>query len=78
MKCASCKKLRNTIKARKSELVDIDLFLCDECANKGFEPRYLVVIAGRSKGFEVVKDYIVNHRYNGPDILAAEIIANKE
>jgi hypothetical protein len=38
------------------------------------EPRFVIILAGRSNGPEYVAEYIKNHKYHGPDILAKELI----
>lgn len=74
MICVSCGKQRQSVCARQSALIDtVNLLLCDECSGKQFEPRHLIVIVGRSKGIDRVRDYIISHKYVGPDITAAEL-----
>jgi hypothetical protein len=39
-----------------------------------FEPRWVIVLAGRQKGPDSVRDFILKRRYLGEDILANELI----
>jgi hypothetical protein len=48
--------------------------MCQTCIDLKFEPRWVIVLAGRSKGPEVVKDFITKKRYLGNEILANELI----
>ena len=74
MTCACCGKPKATIKPRKSSIIsNVTLLCCEDCHNKKLEPRYLVVLVGRSKGMDAVRDLIVNHRYLGDEITAAEL-----
>lgn len=50
------------------------LYLCDSCANANLEPRHIVIIAGRSKGIDFVREYIVQHKYLGEEISAQELV----
>lgn len=51
------------------------LYLCDGCSRAKMEPRFLIILYGRSNGAESVADYIKNHRYIGDEIRAKELIA---
>lgn len=75
MNCSSCSKQKNTLKPRKSKLLDtVTLYMCTECIENKREPRYLIILVGRMEGHLKVADYIKNHRYVGEDILAKEIV----
>lgn len=76
--CQSCKKPKAKVSKVKSRLLPTHLLLCDECKSKGYEPRYAIIIAGRSDLSEKkdsVAPYIKKHLYVGPDILASELMA---
>ena len=75
MKCFSCNKEKNQIYAKKSDIInDVINYMCQQCIDLKFEPRWMVVLAGRSMGSHVVRDFIVKRRYIGPEITAQELI----
>ena len=51
----------------------INLFMCETCINAKFEPRWVVILAGRSNGPDYVKEIIAKQRYIGKPILASEL-----
>ena len=76
MKCYSCNKQKNEVQTKKSDLLNgVILLLCQGCVDLKFEPRWIIVLTGRSKGPESVKDYIIKRRYYGDEILANELLA---
>jgi hypothetical protein len=76
MHCSSCDKPKNDLHTKKSRLITtMTLFLCGECTKAKMEPRFVIVLHGRQNGPMSVAEYVKNHRYVGPDILAKEIIA---
>jgi len=52
------------------------MFLCSECFEGKFEPRFAVIMVARDReqGLPVVREYIRNHRYFGPKITAEELV----
>jgi hypothetical protein len=56
-------------------MTGMTLYLCDACTKSKMEPRFLIILYGRSNGAESVSDYIRNHRYIGEEIRAKELIA---
>jgi|LauGreDrversion4_2_1035121.scaffolds.fasta_scaffold284811_1 hypothetical protein len=73
--CYSCSIARNKINAVKSNLIPtINLMLCETCLASGYEPRWAIVIAGRQSGSELVKDYVLNKKYIGEEIVASELL----
>jgi protein-arginine kinase activator protein McsA len=76
MKCYSCGKQKNELHTKKSELLDgVVCFMCQSCIDEKFEPRWVIVLAARSKGPNIVKEFIVKRRYIGSEILANELLA---
>lgn len=76
MVCSSCGKQKQELHPKKSKLMStMTLLLCNDCTKGKMEPRYLIILTGRSKGAESVSDYVKNHRYHGEPILAKELIA---
>jgi hypothetical protein len=51
------------------------LFLCNDCLKGNKEPRFLIILVGRTKGTQAVLDYVKNHRYHGEPILASELLS---
>lgn len=76
MKCYSCGKQKNELQPKKSSILDgIQLFMCATCIESRFEPRWVVILAGRQLGPEIIKEYIQKRLYVGNIITAEEIIA---
>jgi len=50
------------------------LLLCDQCVSSGYEPRWVIILAGRQYGSELVKEYVLNHKYYGEEISATELL----
>jgi NMD protein affecting ribosome stability and mRNA decay len=67
--CYSCNKSK-----KKSSLIPINLFMCETCITSKFEPRWVVILAGRQLGSDAVKEFIVKKRYCGNDISASELL----
>jgi hypothetical protein len=72
--CYSCNKPKNKLNAKKSSLMPISLLMCETCISSKFEPRWLVILAGRQLGAESVRDFVTKKRYCGNDISAAELL----
>ena len=72
--CYSCNKTKNKLNAKKSVLLPISLLMCETCVTSRFEPRWLVILAGRQNGAESVREFILKKRYIGNDISASELL----
>ena len=72
--CYSCNKNKNQLTAKKSILLPVTLLMCESCISSKFEPRWVVILAGRQFGSEHVKEYIIKKRYIGQPILADELL----
>lgn len=72
--CYSCNKSKNQLSVRKSQLLPINLLLCDTCWSSKLEPRWVVILAGRQNGSDAVKEYVVKKKYHGIDITASELL----
>jgi len=76
MLCFSCGKQKNELNPKKSEILDgIQLFMCQSCLELKYEPRWVIILAGRKNGPESVREYIVKRLYVGKTITAEELIA---
>jgi len=76
MLCYSCGKQKNELHPCQSAILEgINLFMCTLCMEEKFEPRWVIILAGRQKGADFVRDYIVKRRYVGRSIMAEELIA---
>lgn len=76
MLCYSCGKQKNELQPRKSVILDgIQLFMCQSCIELKHEPRWVIILAGRQKGPEVVREYVIKRLYTGKPISAEELIA---
>lgn len=72
--CYSCNKTKNQLNVKKSMLLPISLLMCETCVSSKFEPRWLVILAGRQNGAESVREFILKKRYVGSDISASELL----
>jgi hypothetical protein len=76
MLCFSCNKQKDQLHPAKSELIPgIQLFMCQSCIDLRYEPRWVIILAGRQNGPEYVRDFVVKNRYVGNKIFAEELIA---
>lgn len=72
--CYSCSKSKNKLNVRKSSLIPINLLMCETCIANKFEPRWVIILAGRQEGADHVKEFIIKKRYCGVDIAASELL----
>jgi len=72
--CYSCNKTKNKLNVKKSILIPINLLMCETCITSKFEPRWVVILAGRQLGSDSVKEFIIKKRYCGNDIAASELL----
>ena len=72
--CYSCNKSKNQLHARKSSLLPINLLMCETCVNSKFEPRWVIILAGRSNGPDHVRDFVLKRKYIGNEISASELL----
>ncbi len=73
--CTVCGSQRANLNVRKSKLLpSMKLYLCSECEEAQKEPRFIIILVGRSRGPESVAKYIKNRRYEGKEILASELV----
>jgi len=72
--CYSCNKSKNKLETKKSSLLNINLFICETCSTAKLEPRWVVILAGRTNGSDYVKEVILKKRYLGADITASELL----
>lgn len=72
--CYSCSKTKNQLSAKRSSLLPINLLMCETCITSKFEPRWLIILAGRSNGADYVRDYVLKKRYVGNEISASELL----
>ena len=76
MLCFSCGKQKNQLSPYKSEiLTGVNLFMCQLCIESKYEPRWVIILAGRQNGPESVREHIIKHLYVGKTISAEELIA---
>ena len=72
--CYSCNKTKNKLNVRRSVLLPINLLMCETCITAKFEPRWVIILAGRQQGIDIVRDFVLRKRYVGLDIPAAELM----
>ena len=60
--CYSCNKTKNQLSIKKSVLLPINLLLCEGCIASKFEPRWLIIIAGRQNGIESVREIVLKKK----------------
>lgn len=75
MVCYSCGQPKSELTPKKSALLNgMNLLLCKKCVESKYEPRWIVILAGRKFGPSYVRDYIVKSKYVGKEISASELI----
>ena len=75
MNCYSCQKQKNELHPKKSDILNgVVVFMCSSCLEQKLEPRWIIVLGGRTLGADAVRDYVVKRRYLGDEILANELI----
>ena len=72
--CYCCNKSKKKLSVKKSSLLPINLFMCETCISSKFEPRWVIILAGRQLGSESVKEFIVKKKYIGSEITASELL----
>ena len=72
--CYCCNKTKNKLNLKKSVLIPINLFMCETCISSKFEPRWVIILAGRQLGSESVKEFSVKKKYIGSEITASELL----
>jgi hypothetical protein len=72
--CYSCNKSKNKLTMKKSTLVSINLLMCESCILSKFEPRWLIILAGRQQGAEIVREFVLKKKYVGEEITASELL----
>ena len=76
MLCYSCSKQKDQLHPATSALIEgVSLYLCQSCIDDKYEPRWVIILAGRKNGPESVREYIIKRKYFGRPISAEEIIA---
>jgi hypothetical protein len=48
--------------------------MCESCISSKFEPRWLIILAGRQLGSDAVKDFVLKKKYVGLEITASELL----
>lgn len=75
MLCYSCGKSKANLNAKKSSLLPgINLLMCQSCIDSKYEPRWIIILAGRQNDPTHVRDFILKRRYIGKEITANELI----
>ena len=72
--CYSCNKNKHKLNGKKSSLLPINLLMCETCINAKLEPRWVVILAGRSSGADSVREFVLKKRYLGEEISASELL----
>jgi len=72
--CYSCNKSKSKLSLRQSSVLNINLLLCQSCIEAKYEPRWAVILSGRSNGHDHVRDVIQKKRYLGQEITASELL----
>lgn len=76
--CAVCSKNKYRLRRRMSKLNGHQLLVCNDCFENKYEPRWLVIITAQdetktAQEEALVKYIIVNHKYVGAEIPAADL-----
>jgi hypothetical protein len=74
-KCAVCAKNKFQLRRRISKLSGQQMFVCNDCFENKYEPRWLIIITGQEEGgMEKIADYLLHHKYIGDEIPAADLV----
>lgn len=84
MVCACCQKHKHKLRARKSKLSGQKMLVCNDCFEKKYEPRWLVIISAQAlvgdgplmpkDEVAIIEDHLSNHRYYGDEIPATDLL----
>jgi len=74
--CDCCKMSAFSLSVAESKVMpDVRLIMCVNCIEKGFEPRWSIVMASAAHGLtDCIKELINNKLYIGPPINAIEVL----
>ncbi len=74
--CQSCGEQKLTLNKVRSSLINtMELVMCNTCISLKYEPRYIIILAARTRGLEdIVRKFIKERRYKGTDIPAAYVL----
>jgi hypothetical protein len=50
------------------------MFVCNDCFENKYEPRWLVIITAQEDGVSAVQDFLINKKYIGNEIPAVDLI----
>lgn len=71
--CAVCAQHKYQLRLRRSKLSGHQMLVCNTCFENKYEPRWLIILVAQDEGIDKVSDYILNHKYVGPEIPAADL-----
>lgn len=72
--CQSCHQTKAELFVKKSKLNGMQLLMCNICISAKFEPRWIIILHGRSHGIASVSDYVQKHKYVGSEIEAKSFL----
>jgi hypothetical protein len=72
--CYCCNKSKFKLNAKRYVLLPINLLMCETCINNKLEPRWVIILAGRQFGADVVKEHVLKKKYVGENISASELL----
>lgn len=72
--CQSCSQPKHELTVKKSSLNGMQLLLCNACISQKFEPRWIIILHGRTHGIASVSKYVQKHLYVGPEIEAKSFL----
>lgn len=76
MKCQSCGKPKAELSIVSSKVMAGSKWnLCEDCKSNGYEPRWALILVGRSLGLDRIKTYISKRKYVGEEILLRDIVS---
>lgn len=74
-RCAACQKNKFQLRFRKSRLNGQKMLVCNTCFDAGYEPRWLVILSAQDdKDSPPVRDCLINHKYEGSEISALDLM----
>lgn len=73
-KCFCCGTPGDLVTSKSKLKKGVSWNLCPLCAKEGHEPRFWVILFGRSNGVRAVEKFVKNGLYCGNEILARELL----
>ena len=75
MICQGCNKVKDKLRIVPSKLMRTKWNMCETCIERGLEPRWAIILTGRSKGIDTIVEFIRKRKYVGDEITMIDIVS---